>query len=538
MPPSPAYDLTVIIPAFNEALRLPATLKATAAFLATRPWSTQIIVMDDGSSDQTIAVAGEFMETIPHLRVIAQGENLGKGAAVKRGVSEADSRWLAFVDADLPYDLRGFDIALQHLDAGADIVIGGRDLPGSSVIVGYSLLRKVSGKVFALFAHALSLGGIPDTQCGFKFFKTAVAKQLFPRVTLKRFAFDIELLTIARRWQLKIVRIPVTLTHSHESSVRIVRDSAQMFWDLLLINHRRARSLYDSPAKEGEAQPCPGCGGDAPSFERGRDGWVVARCGGCRLLYLWNRLPESALADFYGRQYYQAGGTHGGYSDYEAQKADLLATARERLALLKRLAPDGRLLEVGCGSGYFLAAARESYAAVTGIDLSGDAIKVAREAGHDARCGELKDLPESDGAYDVLYAADLFEHLYRPHEFLKQAHARLRPGGILALVTPNEAGWLRRVSGKRWVSFKLPEHVAFYTPEYLAKMTQAAGFTPLHCRAVGQRVSVNFLLPRLKALSSVAGAVGALGLLPWRLTGTSLTAPTGNMLFIARKPAA
>ena len=238
-------DLTIIIPAYNEARRLPATLHALQAFLTTRPWEVEIVVVDDGSTDETVGAVKADGNPASRLRVVSLGVNQGKGAAVKRGVVEAGGACIAFVDADLPYAFSGFDVAMKLLADGADIVIGGRDLPGSSKVVGYTWMRSLSGEVYSMLVNALAVRAIPDTQCGFKWFRAEVAKEMFPRVTLTRFAFDVELLVLAQRWGLRIERIPVILTHSHDSTVRLVRDSCQMFWDLLKINRRRARGLYE-----------------------------------------------------------------------------------------------------------------------------------------------------------------------------------------------------------------------------------------------------------------------------------------------------
>jgi dolichyl-phosphate beta-glucosyltransferase len=238
------FDLSIVIPAFNEAARLPATLRALHAFLAGRPWRVEIIVVDDGSSDDTAGIASTTVSRSCHQRVVSLGTNQGKGAAVKRGVAEGRGATIAFVDADLPYAFDAFDRAMGELRSGADVVIGGRDLPGSSDVMAYGWTRWLSGRVYSLLVNALAVRGIPDTQCGFKWFQAASAKQLFPRVTLTGFAFDVELLVIAQCWGLRIERIPVTLTHSHDSKVRLVRDSIRMFWDLLKVNRRRARAAY------------------------------------------------------------------------------------------------------------------------------------------------------------------------------------------------------------------------------------------------------------------------------------------------------
>jgi len=249
-------DLSLVIPAYNEARRLPATLAALQTFLATRPWRVEIVVVDDGSTDGTPAAARGAALPTSCLRVVSLGTNQGKGAAVKRGVAEARGAHIAFVDADLPYAFDGFDRAMERLAHGADLVIGGRDLPGSTDVMGYGWMRRLSGKIYSVLVNAFAVRAIPDTQCGFKWFRASMARELFPRVVLKGFAFDVELLVLAQRWGLRIDRIPVTLSHSHDSRVRLLRDSAQMFWDLLKINRRRARGAYDRSAA-GPDMPDP-----------------------------------------------------------------------------------------------------------------------------------------------------------------------------------------------------------------------------------------------------------------------------------------
>lgn len=239
-------DLSIVVPAYNEAARLPATLDALRTFLTARPWRPEIIVADDGSTDATVVVTRAAAEATPFpLRVVSLGANRGKGAAVGRAMREVRGPIVAFVDADLPYALDGFDLAMGRLADGADLVIGGRDLPGSSEVRGYSPMRRLSGAIYSLLVNTLAVRGIPDTQCGFKWFRTEIAREIFPRLTLAGYAFDVELLAIAQRWGLRIDRIPVTFTHSDDSRIRLVRDSLRMLVDLIAINRRRARGAYD-----------------------------------------------------------------------------------------------------------------------------------------------------------------------------------------------------------------------------------------------------------------------------------------------------
>lgn len=238
-------DVALVVPAYNEAARLPGRLRALREFVSTRPWRLEIVVVDDGSTDRTAEAArAESTPAFP-VRVASLGVNRGKGAAVKRGMAEVRAPCAGFVDADLPYAFGAFDVALAHLAGGADVVIGGRDLPGSRVPDDHDRLRALSTRVYSALTNRLAVRGIPDTQCGFKWFRAAVGRPLFERVTLAGFAFDVELLVVAQRWGLRIDRIPVELTRSHGSTVKLARDVPRMFWDLVKINRRLARGFYD-----------------------------------------------------------------------------------------------------------------------------------------------------------------------------------------------------------------------------------------------------------------------------------------------------
>jgi dolichyl-phosphate beta-glucosyltransferase len=248
-PTSAHIDVSVIVPAYNEVERLPHRLRAFRDFLALRPWRPEILVVDDGSADRTAEVAGAESTPTLKVRVVSLGVNQGKGAAVRRGVAEAnpDAQYMAVVDADFPYAFGAFDVAMARLIDGAEMVIGGRDLVRGRGPVGRGAIRTLAASVYSVLVNRLAVRGIPDTQCGLKWFRAPSARALFEQVTLTSFAFDVELLVLAQRWGLRIDRIPVELTHSQGSTVRLLRHGPRMLWDLLKINRNLARGVYDRP---------------------------------------------------------------------------------------------------------------------------------------------------------------------------------------------------------------------------------------------------------------------------------------------------
>lgn len=240
--------LSIVIPAYNEAARLPRTVAEVSAWLdAARP-DSEIVVVDDGSTDDTRAVLGAMRE--PRLVTIFAAENRGKGAAVTRGVLAARGEQIVFLDADLAYPLEQLDALLARLDAGADVAIGARDLLREENRASYAPIRRAATAIFnGLVTLTVGLKA-RDTQCGFKAFRRAAARALFSTLTTERFGFDVEVLFLAERWGLRVDRVPVRMRANVESSVRLVGDSLNMAADLLRIRARSRRGVY--PARMPE----------------------------------------------------------------------------------------------------------------------------------------------------------------------------------------------------------------------------------------------------------------------------------------------
>jgi dolichyl-phosphate beta-glucosyltransferase len=228
--------LSVIVPAFNEEKRILSTLERIHTFLSTRSDETEVIVVDDGSTDCTREVTKEAFSKykISH-RLILNGQNRGKGYSIKNGMLDAKGDYVFFTDADESTPIETVDLFIKTIDTGFDIVIGSRALPDSKIEIRQNVLRELMGKCFNRLARLLTIRGIHDSQCGFKCFKREVACRLFSLQKIDGFSFDVEILYLAQKFGYKIAEIPITWRNSPASTVRIATDPIKMFWDLFRI---------------------------------------------------------------------------------------------------------------------------------------------------------------------------------------------------------------------------------------------------------------------------------------------------------------
>jgi len=239
-------DLSIIIPAYNEEALIAGTLDGLQTYLSARPEKFEIIVVDDGSQDGTVASIQSWKNRSgTDLRVLINQKNMGKGFAIRRAVLESRGLYLIFIDADLPYELYAIDDFLKALHSGCDLAIGSRVLPGSEVR-GVPALRYAAGQVFSWMVQAVLFRGLPDTQCGFKSFKSAAAKEIFRRLTIGGFGFDVEMLFVARKLKFAIQPVAVhMIEHRHRSRVRLFVDSLKMFGNLFMVRWMDWQGKYD-----------------------------------------------------------------------------------------------------------------------------------------------------------------------------------------------------------------------------------------------------------------------------------------------------
>ena len=237
---SPQPEISVVIPAYNEAASIQAALQQVADYFQSRKVAGEIVVVDDGSTDGTAALARKSEVAVPG-QVLVNEENRGKGYAVRRGILAARGQYVGFADADMSTPIHQLDEVRREFAAGADVVIGSRALAESRIDRHQPWWRERAGKLFGSFVRLALLPGIPDTQCGFKFLTRAAAQAIFPRLQLSGWAFDAEVLYLARKLGCQIVQLPVQWVNDPDSRVRMLRDGLRMAADVLRIRwlHRR-----------------------------------------------------------------------------------------------------------------------------------------------------------------------------------------------------------------------------------------------------------------------------------------------------------
>jgi dolichyl-phosphate beta-glucosyltransferase len=232
--------LSVVVPAYNEAERLPPTLRRLRAWLdAHDEGSYEVIVVDDGSRDGTAAAVEEFGRDWPELQVLRLPVNTGKGAAVRAGMLRARGELRLFSDADLSTPIEDLPRLREKIGGRCHVAIGSRAVDRSLVEVHQPFHRELMGRANNLLIRTLVLRGIRDTQCGFKLFTAEAAVACFAPLRTLRFGFDVEVLVRARRCGWTIAEVPVHWRHVEASRVRAMRDSTRMIWDLVGIRLRR-----------------------------------------------------------------------------------------------------------------------------------------------------------------------------------------------------------------------------------------------------------------------------------------------------------
>jgi dolichyl-phosphate beta-glucosyltransferase len=241
------FELSVIVPVYNEEKRVSKTLKEAFAYLKAKRITAEVIVVDDGSSDKTLEVVGQFKKNATPklvLKVLKHKVNKGKGAAVKTGALTAQGKIVLYMDADNATPLSEFEKFKPAFKTGVDVIVGSRAVDRKQVKVRQPFYREAIGRIGNIIIQMLVVPGISDTQCGFKAFTQKAAKTIFPLQTIERFGFDVEILYIARKYRFSILEASVIWRDDPNTRVNALRDSIRTFTELFIIRLNSLKGRY------------------------------------------------------------------------------------------------------------------------------------------------------------------------------------------------------------------------------------------------------------------------------------------------------
>lgn len=231
-----AKSLSIVIPAFNEAARLSTTIGAVLRYFKGKNWQFEVIVCDDGSTDDTATMVRHFLND-NHVRYLRTDINQGKGAAVRRGVLASQNAYILLCDADMSTPLEEIEKFLP-IAAETVVVIGSRALPDAQIVRRQAFYREKMGKTFNLIIRLVLGFSLRDTQCGFKLFPVKLAQEIFRDLHVQRFAFDVEVLLKVFQMNASCLEVPVRWINSTPSRVHLFRDSLRMVFDVIRIRRR------------------------------------------------------------------------------------------------------------------------------------------------------------------------------------------------------------------------------------------------------------------------------------------------------------
>ncbi len=255
LPVNERPDYSIVIPAYNERARICNALEEVTACIRTRGWRAEVLVVDDGSTDNTRALVTKFAVTHPEVRLLRNPSNCGKGYSVRHGMLEAAGEIVMFTDADLSAPIEEAELLFAAIRNGADIAIGSRWLDRDRQTTHQPLYRRFFGRCFNAVTRLLMQLPFADTQCGFKAFRRSTARDIFQLQRIQRWGFDPELLFIALQHGYRIAEVPVSWGHDERSRISYLRDGMQMLRELVYIRWNALTGVYRRPAGKMASAP-------------------------------------------------------------------------------------------------------------------------------------------------------------------------------------------------------------------------------------------------------------------------------------------
>jgi len=247
---TPKYS--IVIPAYNESARIPATLESVVNCIRARSWNAEVIVVNDGSTDTTAEVVQAFAQTAPEVRLMQNPGNRGKGYSVRAGMLQARGQIVLFSDSDLSAPIEEAERLFAAISEGADIAIGSRWLDKDRQTQRQPLYRQFFGRCFNTVTRGIMGLRFADTQCGFKAFTHAAAQTVFQLQTIERWGFDPEILFIGLKRGFWIIEVPVSWAHDERSRMSYLRDGIKMLEELAIVRWNALRGRYNKPVETGQ----------------------------------------------------------------------------------------------------------------------------------------------------------------------------------------------------------------------------------------------------------------------------------------------
>lgn len=239
---------SIIIPAYNESARLGSSLEKVVAYVSARGWQTEILVVNDGSRDNTAEIARNYERKYPSVRLVENPGNRGKGFSVRNGMLHATGDVMLFTDADLSSPIEEAEKLFQAIELGADVAIGSRWLRAELQTERQPLHRQLLGRIFNLALRILLGMSFKDTQCGFKAFTRRAVDVIYPRQQIDRWGFDPEILFLAHKFNLRTVEVPVAWAHDDRSKINPIVDGIKMFWEMVRVRWYSLTGRYQEPS--------------------------------------------------------------------------------------------------------------------------------------------------------------------------------------------------------------------------------------------------------------------------------------------------
>jgi glycosyltransferase involved in cell wall biosynthesis len=243
-------EISIVVPAYNEGARIESALDRIFSCVEQRGWDAEVLIVDDGSTDDTASIVEQWMETYPRLHLIQNPGNRGKGYSVRNGLLQAAGEIVMFTDADLSAPMEEAERLFRAIDEGADVAIGSRWLDRARQTIHQPLYRQFFGRCFNWITRTVM--GLPfkDTQCGFKAFRRSAAQIIFRLQTIERWGFDPEVLFIAQKLGYEIREVPVTWGHDERSRLSYLRDGLKMLEEMAIIRSNSLAGRYDKAIAE------------------------------------------------------------------------------------------------------------------------------------------------------------------------------------------------------------------------------------------------------------------------------------------------